>query len=135
MPRVRRLTAIASQLSRAVTLLALTACMARPIVTMYGAPFPARDADARVEVFQSQKPDRAYTEIARIEVRDTNDQYSMTQILQKARGMGADGVIILGRSGTVATGAPVGRTSTGRPVGAMSVSQPYGTVAIAIRYK
>ncbi|MEI6740978.1 MAG: hypothetical protein WCK74_11775 [Gemmatimonadaceae bacterium] len=130
MLRPPSLPARAAQLTRVMALVVLTSCMARPIVTMYGAPFPARGADARVEVFQSQKPDRAYTEIARIEVRDTNDQYSMSQILQKARGMGADGVIILGRSGTVATGAPVGRA----PV-AVAVSQPYGTVAVAIRFK
>ena len=75
--------------------------MARPKVTLFGPAYPPKDSTAAIEVFQSQKPDRPYQEIARIEVGDTNDNWSMKQILIKAREIGADAVIIVGRSGAI----------------------------------
>lgn len=119
---------------RLLVLLMFGACastgflMARPKVTMFGPAYPARDSGAVVEVFQSRLPDRPYTEIARIEVGDTDDNWSMRQILLKAREIGADAVIITGRVGSYATAVPVGQTS-------IAVGEGYGLAAIAIRYR
>lgn len=95
---------------------------------MFGPTYPARDSTAAVEVFQSRLPDRPYTEIARIEVGDTDDKWSMRQILLKAREIGADAVIITGRVGSYATAVPVGQRS-------MAVAESYGMTAIAIRFR
>jgi|SRR5207247_7077778 len=102
--------------------------MARPKVTLFGPAYPPKDSTATIEVFQSQKPDRPYQEIARIEVGDTDDNWSMKQILIKAREIGADAVIIVGRSGVYGVGAPVGSA-------VYAASEEYGMVAIAIRFK
>jgi hypothetical protein len=102
--------------------------MAKPKVTLFGPMYPPKDSTAAIEVFQSQKPDRPYQEIARIEVGDTDDNWSMKQILIKAREIGADAVIIVGRSGVQGVGVPAGSA-------VYAVSEAYGMVAIAIRYK
>ena len=102
--------------------------MAKPKVTLFGPAYPPRDSTAEIEVFQSQKPDRPYQEIARIEVGDTDDNWSMKQILIKAREIGADAVIIVGRSGAYGVGVPVGS-------GVYAASEEYGMVAIAIRFR
>ena len=102
--------------------------MARPKVTLYGTPLPPKARSAPIEVFETQKPDRPYREVARIEVRDTNDRWSLEQIQKKAREVGADGVIITGRSGRVGAATPVGN-------GAYGASRDYGMVAVAFVYR
>ena len=102
--------------------------MARPKVTLYGTPLPAKARTAPIEVFETQKPERPYREVARIEVRDTNDRWSLEQIQKKAREVGADGIIITGRSGRVGAATPVGN-------GAYGASRDYGMVAVAFVYR
>lgn len=102
--------------------------MAKPKVVLYGPPLPAKPANAPIEVFQSQKPERPYQEIAKIEVGDTDDNWSMAQILKKAREIGADGVLITGRSGNYGVGVPVGTA-------VYAATEAYGLVAIAFKYK
>lgn len=102
--------------------------MAKPKMTIYGPTYPPKDSTVAIEVFQSQKPVRPYQEIARIEVGDTDDNWSLKQILKKAREIGADAVIIVGRSGEYGVGVPAGSM-------VYATSQQYGMVAIAIRYK
>ncbi len=102
--------------------------MAKPKVTLFGPTYPPKDSTAAIEVFQSQKPDRPYQELARIEVGDTDDNWSMKQILIKAREIGADAVIIVGRSGVHGVGVPAGSA-------VYAASGEYGMVAIAIRYR
>ena len=102
--------------------------MAKPKVTLYGNAYPPKGESDPIEVFQTRLPDRPYSEIARIEVGDTDDKWSMKQILLKAREIGADGVIITGRAGHQSVGVPVGGT-------VIAASEGYGLTAIAIRFK
>jgi hypothetical protein len=102
--------------------------MAKPKVTMFGPTYPAKDSTATIEVFQSQKPDRPYQEIARIEVGDTDDNWSMKHIILQARQIGADAVIIAGRVGTVGVATPIGSQVHG-------ASRAYGLTAVAIRFR
>ena len=120
----------------------LCGCMAQPQVMMLGdAGNPKTDAE-NIDIYYTKRPERDYKEIARIEVGDTNDEYNLEQILLKARGMGADAVIIIGRSGSygyvsgAGTGSSVnGSTSTFGTYSGVSVGAGYGLVAVAIQYK
>lgn len=102
--------------------------MARPKVTLYGTPLPPKSRTTPIEVFETQKPERPYREVARIEVRDTNDRWSLEQIQKKAREVGADGIIITGRSGRVGAGTPIGS-------GTYAASRDYGMIAVAFVYR
>jgi len=102
--------------------------MAKPKVLLYLPGLPPKPPDASIEVFQSQQPERPYQEVARIEVGDTDDNWSMKQILKKAREVGADGVLIVGRSGSYGVGVPVGTV-------VYAATESYGMVAIAFKYK
>ena len=102
--------------------------MARPKVLLYGESYPPRADTSAIEVFHAQRPSREFVEIGKIEVADTDDSWSIRQIRIKAREIGADAVIIIGKSGSYATGIPVGSQS-------VAVAQDYGMVAVAIRYK
>jgi hypothetical protein len=101
---------------------------ARPNVVMYGNPFPAKAKDAHIDIYKTTKPDKKYTEIAEISCGDLSDKWNMEQILIKAREIGADGVIIIGKSGDVAVGVPTDNS-------VIAVSEGYGIKAIAIKYK
>ncbi|MFA6635573.1 MAG: hypothetical protein WCV56_00485 [Candidatus Omnitrophota bacterium] len=52
----------------------------------------------------------------------------MKQILMKAREIGADAIIVTGKSGSYGVGVPIGNIAYG-------VSEGYGITAIAIKYK
>jgi hypothetical protein len=103
-------------------------CMAAPKVLLYGPAYPAKPADARIDVYNATRPDVAFFEIAQISCGDTEDDWNMKQILIKAREVGADAVIITGRSGTYGMGVPVGNM-------VFAAGEDYGLTAIAIRYK
>ena len=115
----------------------LCGCMAEPQVIMLGNPGTPKTEAEDVDIYYATRHEQDYREIARIEVGDTNDEYCMGQILLKARGMGADGVIVLGRSGSYSyvseTGArrTIGNTTTSSGVG---VGAGHGLAAVAIRY-
>jgi len=102
--------------------------MAKPNVTMYTRAYPPKAMGAPIDVYQIAMPDREYIEIAKISCGDTDDNWNMKQILKKARDIGADGIIIVGRTGSVAVAVPVGKM-------AYAVDQGYGITAIAIVYK
>jgi len=102
--------------------------MAKPQVSMYSAPYPPKAQYDRIDVYQTSLPTRAYSEIALIKCGDTDDQWNMNQILKRAREIGADGVIVVGRAGSYGVGIPVGNM-------AYAVSEGYGITAIAIKYK
>ena len=61
-----------------------------------------------MDVFYTTKPDREYTEIARIICGDTDDSWNLEQILMKAREIGADAIIVIGRSCSYGVVVPVG---------------------------
>ena len=98
--------------------------MARPKVTLFGASYPAKEENGKIDVFITTKPTQEYIEFAQITCNDTNDEWSMKQILKKAREIGADGIIIIGKTGSYGT------VNSG-----VVVSQQYGIAAIAIKYK
>ena len=102
--------------------------MARANVVMYGNPYPAKAKDANINVYRTTKPDKEYIEIAEISCGDTSDKWSMKQILIKAREIGADGIIIIGKSGTMAVAVPIDDN-------VYAISEKYGLKAIAIKYK
>jgi hypothetical protein len=110
--------------------------MASPEVTIIGNTGDPKSPTENIDIYYTKKPEQNYEEIAIIKVGDTDDNWSFKQIKIKARELGADGAIIIGRTGSyvyvtgVGTGTNSFSTSTG--VGA---GEGYGLEAIAIRYK
>lgn len=110
--------------------------MAQPNVTVFKEGLTPRATSAPVDVYYSKVPDVEYDEIALISVGDTDDKWSMDQIKIKAREVGAEAVIIVGRVGSygVATGNAVSTGVTSSATG-IAVGEGYGLEAIAIKYK
>lgn len=102
--------------------------MAKPKVTMFGNAYPPKSEDVAIDIYMTTKPTQEYTEFARITVGDTNDKWCMEQIRKKAREIGADAVIIIGKAGSYGMGIPIGYST-------YVVSEEYGMTAIAIKYK
>ena len=114
-------------------------------VIPFGSIYPPKSADAKIDIFQTKQPDKKYIEIARIECGDTSDDWNMKQILLKAREMGADGIIIIGRVGSysmmpmygMTSGVVSGSNNSFSAFGSgfgISAGRGYGLVAIAIKY-
>jgi hypothetical protein len=103
--------------------------MAKPKVTLFGETYTPKNEDEKVDIYMTNKPTQEYTEFARIICKDTNDKWSLEQITKKAREIGADGIIIVGKAGSSGVGIPMGGYST------YVVSSEYGMTAIAIKYK
>ncbi len=124
----------AKALATIMLMIGLTGCastgflMAKPKVAVYGQTYPAKNTDAKVDVFNTAKPDREYTEIAQITCGDTDDSWNMKQRLMKAREIGADAIIVVGKSGSYSVGVPIGNM-------AYAVAKGYGISAISIKYK
>ncbi|WP_206170458.1 hypothetical protein [Flagellimonas maritima] len=102
--------------------------MAKAKVTHFGDSYPPKEEDSKIDVYVTNKPTQEYTEFAQITCGDTNDQWSLEQITRKAREIGADGIIIIGKVGSSGVGVPIG-TST------YVVNEEYGMTAVEIRYK
>lgn len=110
--------------------------MAKPKVTMFREAGHPKAPTDQIDVFYTTRPDRRYEEIARIEVGDTDDDWSMKQIMAKAREIGADGIIIIGRVGSYGFGAGTATdTGTFAATSGFGVGEGYGLTAVAIRYK
>jgi len=109
--------------------------MASPKVTMFMQAGTPRPDDFQIQVFYSNRPSAEYQEMAMIEVGDTDDNYCMKKITEKARDMGADAVIILGEVGSygLATGSATARNGYATATG-MGATQEYGISALAIRF-
>lgn len=102
--------------------------MAKAKVTLFGDSYPPKNEDAKIDVYMTNKPTQEYVEFAQITCRDTNDKWSLEQITKKAREIGADGIIIIGKAGTSGVGIPMG-------ISTYVVSEEYGMTAVAIKYK
>lgn len=117
-----------------VTALIISGCastgflMAKAKVTLLGESYPAKSEDAKIDVYMTNKPTQEYVEFAKITCGDTNDKWSLEQITKKAREIGADGIIIIGKAGTSGVGVPIGNST-------YIVSEEYGMTAVAIKYK
>ncbi len=102
--------------------------MAKAKINLFGDPYPSKNENAPVDIYRTQKPERKYIELGEITCLDTNDDWALKQTLMKAREIGADGIIILGKGGAYSVGVPVGNTVV------YSGSESYGINAIAIKY-
>jgi hypothetical protein len=102
--------------------------MAKARVTLFAEAYPPRVPGAQIDVFITTKPTQEYVEFAQITCQDTNEQWVLDQIRKKAREIGADGIIIVGKAGTEGVGIPIGNIT-------YIVSEEYGKTAIAIKYK
>lgn len=102
--------------------------MAKAKVTLFSDSYPPKEEEAKIDVYMTNKPTQVYIEFAQITCGDTNDKWSLEQITKKAREIGADGIIIIGKVGSSGIGVPIG-TST------YVVSEEYGMTAVAIKYK
>jgi hypothetical protein len=102
--------------------------MAKAKVTLFGETYPKKDPEAKIDVFMTNRPTIGYVEFAQITCKDTNDKWSLDQITKKAREIGADGIIIVGKAGSSGVGIPMGYST-------YVVSEEYGMTAVAIKYK
>lgn len=102
--------------------------MAKPEVIMFGKTYPPKQEETLIDVFLTNIPSQEYLEIAQITVKDTSDKWCLDQIKKKAREIGADGVIIMGKGGSYGVVIPMGNSS-------YVENEEYGMTAIAIRYK
>jgi hypothetical protein len=102
--------------------------MAKPKVTLFGEKYPSKEDDTKMDVYFTNKPQKHYIEFAKITCKDTNDKWSLEQVTKKAREIGADGIIIIGKAGSSGVGMPMGNLT-------YVESKEYGIVAIAIKYK
>lgn len=103
--------------------------MAKPKVVLIGETYSPRSYDAEIDVYITSKPSVEYIEFAKIECNDTNDEWNLNQIKMKAREIGADGVIKIGKASSGSFGVPVG-------TGMYSYfNESYGMNAVAIKYK
>jgi hypothetical protein len=103
--------------------------MAKPKVMMFGnASYPSKNKEATVDVYITNKPAQEYVEFAQITCGDTNDKWCLQQISKKAREIGADAIIIIGKAGSSGVGIPIGYLTYG-------VNEGYGMTVIAIKYK
>lgn len=113
------------QLLCLVPVVAVIGC-ASAKVTMFGTFSYAPTTS--VDVYHTTKPERSYVELAQISCGDTDDDWNLNQIKAKAMAIGADAIIIVGKSGSTAGAVPIGKTF-------YAFSQEYGLVAIAVKYK
>ncbi len=102
--------------------------MAKPKVTMINKRYPAKPENANIEVFRTNIPSEPYIELAEITCDDTDQNWCLKQIKIKAREIGADGIIILGKSASAGVGIPIGNMY-------YVSSEEYGMKAIAFKYK
>ena len=110
--------------------------MAKPKVTMLGEAGIPKSPMANIDIYYTNTPDNKYEEIAIIKVGDTDDDWNLKQIKIKAREIGADGAIIIGRPGSYVYVTNMGTStdsfSTSSGIGA---GEGYDIEAVAIRYK
>lgn len=102
--------------------------MAKANVVMINNAYPAKSEDANIDVYITTTPNSEYIELAQISCNDTDDDWSLEQIKIKAREIGADGIIIIGKASSGGIGVPIGNTY-------VYSSESYGMRAVAIKYK
>ncbi len=102
--------------------------MAKPKVTfLNNTTYPPKEKDTEIDVFVTNLPTRKYTEFAFIDCGDTSDKWNIEQLKIKAREIGADAIIIVGKSGSSGIGTPIGGA-------AVVTTSNYGMRSVAIKY-
>lgn len=102
--------------------------MGKAKVTMINEPYPAKNENYPIEIYITNIPSKPYIELAQISCNDTNEEWCLKQIKIKAREIGADGIIILGKSSTGSIGIPIGNVY-------YIENEDYGMKAVAFKYK
>lgn len=102
--------------------------MAKPKVTMFRNAYPPKNDKANIDVYMTTMPTKKYVELAKITCADTNEKWCLQQISKKAREIGADAVIVVGKAGSLGIGIPMGYST-------YVVNEEYGMTVIAIKYK
>lgn len=111
-----------------VLMLLFYGCASSKVVMFSNATYPSREANATIDIYVTALPTKEYIELAKITCNDTDDKWNMQQIQTKAREIGADAIILVGKAGSYGVGIPIGYS-------AYVVSEEYGITAIAIKYK
>jgi hypothetical protein len=102
--------------------------MGKAKVTMLTDAYPPKEEHTTIDAYITTTPTQQYIELAKIICKDTSDEWCMQQIKKKARKIGADAIIILGKADSYGVGIPIGSF--------MYVeNESYGMSAIAIKYK
>jgi len=101
--------------------------MAKADAVMLTEAYPAKTQDAQFDVYYTNRPEKKYIELAQIICNDTDDNWNLKQIKIKAQEIGADGIIVLGKSSSAGVGIPVGTTY-------VVSEETYGMKAVAIKY-
>jgi len=94
---------------------------------MYGESYPPKPDNFQVEIYRTKVPERDYIEIAEVSNKDSNNNYAKRSVMDKARKLGADAIIILGAAGSGGVGIPSGNV-------VISSTYEYGIRAVAIKY-
>ena len=102
--------------------------MSKAKVTMFTDSYAPKDENYPIEVFATAEPSKPYIEIAQITCNDTNEDWCLKQIKIKSREIGADGIILLGKSSEGGIGVPIGNMY-------YISNEKYGMKAIAFKYK
>lgn len=116
------------------TLITVVSCrsngflMAKAQVTMFQEAYPKKDLDAHIDIYKTKQPEKEFIELAEISCGDTDQEWALKQIKIKARQIGADGLILIGKSGNYGIGTATGNVAYGAYEG-------YGIKSIAIKYK
>lgn len=97
-------------------------------VTMISTAYPSKAHDAHIDIYVTNKPTSEYSEIALIKCGNISDKSTFKQIKIKAREIGADAVIITGRTGSSSVGIPMGDIT-------FVATENSGFTAVAIKYK
>lgn len=102
-------------------------CTRRPPYTLarYGSPLLSKPDDQSVEVHHAA-PDRPIKEIGEVATKTTNPQVAIDAILEGARMLGADGVVLAGPAGVAQSNSII--------PGKATKSKQYGIKAIAFVY-
>ena len=127
-------------MKKAISLLILVICsffffdcesngflMAKADAVMLTKAYPSKTEDAQFDVYYTNRPEKKYIELAQIICNDTDDNWNLKQIKIKAQEIGADGIIVLGKSSSAGVGIPVGTTY-------VVSEETYGMKAVAIKY-
>jgi hypothetical protein len=95
--------------------------------TMYQGVYPAKNENELIDVYRLKTPEKQYIEIAELSCPDADENRAIKQIIIKAREIGADGIIIIGKAGSYGIGVPIGNMI-------YASTEAYGMSAVAIKY-
>ena len=110
-----------------VVMLLVSGCAST--VTLFGNAYPQKEEGATIDVYITKKPTQDYVEFAKIVCKLSSEKMCLNKVLEKAREIGADGVIIIGKAGSSSNLVTIGKYST------VVDNEEYGITAIAIKYK